>query len=251
MDNSKKLPPRDEVKREEASFFVVAVFLLAGTFVYLGWSLGTGAQAVPPQAMTSVDAPEKAPEWIAPAPAVALPETAQTAGIHESASPATSSSAVRPDTAIAAPAADPDVEPAHAESTLEERAAAPAGISTMPAVPSPAVLAATAPLTPAAPVAMVQETTTAPATVAPAVPDAASPAKAAPKPEAKDAPAGSADAAKFPQAYVVQQSDTLSSLAQRFYGSSKAWRKIYQANSAKLPNPDRLSAGMELTIPAP
>ncbi len=47
----------------------------------------------------------------------------------------------------------------------------------------------------------------------------------------------------------VRDGETLSEIAQRELGSSKAWPKIWKANKNILPDPDRLEAGMILTIP--
>ena len=49
--------------------------------------------------------------------------------------------------------------------------------------------------------------------------------------------------------YVVQKSDTLQSLALRFYGTRSAWEKIYQANRSGLPSKDQLKVGQQLVIP--
>jgi nucleoid-associated protein YgaU len=49
--------------------------------------------------------------------------------------------------------------------------------------------------------------------------------------------------------YTVQSSDTLSGIAQKMYGRSAQWRKIYQANRDRIENPDRLKAGVVLRIP--
>lgn len=47
--------------------------------------------------------------------------------------------------------------------------------------------------------------------------------------------------------YVVRRGDTLSAIAQRFYGSASRWRVIARANNLK--DPKRLRVGMELVIP--
>ena len=47
----------------------------------------------------------------------------------------------------------------------------------------------------------------------------------------------------------VRDGETLSEIAQRELGSSKAWPKIWKANKNILPDPDKLKAGMTLTIP--
>ncbi len=52
--------------------------------------------------------------------------------------------------------------------------------------------------------------------------------------------------------YTVQPGDTLSLIAQKFYGdgSEQSWRKIYQANQAVIgPDPAKIVPGMVLTIP--
>ncbi|NJM68318.1 MAG: LysM peptidoglycan-binding domain-containing protein [Acaryochloris sp. RU_4_1] len=59
---------------------------------------------------------------------------------------------------------------------------------------------------------------------------------------------------KFPsgQTYTVQPDDTLSKIAQKFYGdgSEAVWRKIYETNRAVIgANPDKLEVGMMLIIP--
>ena len=54
--------------------------------------------------------------------------------------------------------------------------------------------------------------------------------------------------------YTVQQGDTLSRLAGKFYGdvSPVSWKRIYAANKAVIgPNPSRLRIGMQLRIPPP
>jgi nucleoid-associated protein YgaU len=49
--------------------------------------------------------------------------------------------------------------------------------------------------------------------------------------------------------YVIQESDTLSSIAKKYYGSSKAWYKLYQLNKDRISNPDRVKPGMEINVP--
>jgi nucleoid-associated protein YgaU len=48
---------------------------------------------------------------------------------------------------------------------------------------------------------------------------------------------------------VVQDGDTLMSLAFRYYGATDKFNVIYQANRDQLGAPDRLRPGMTLTIP--
>lgn len=55
------------------------------------------------------------------------------------------------------------------------------------------------------------------------------------------------------QQYTVQSGDSLSKIAQLFYGdgSEPSWRKVYEANQATIgPNPANLQVGMVLAIPA-
>jgi len=49
--------------------------------------------------------------------------------------------------------------------------------------------------------------------------------------------------------YAVQPGDTLSSIAQRFYGSTADWPGLYQANRSAIQNPDVIYPGQVLTIP--
>jgi nucleoid-associated protein YgaU len=49
--------------------------------------------------------------------------------------------------------------------------------------------------------------------------------------------------------HTVARGDTLSSIAQQYYGSSSAWRFLHEANRAIIVNPDQLSVGMQLSIP--
>ena len=50
--------------------------------------------------------------------------------------------------------------------------------------------------------------------------------------------------------YVVKSGDSLSKIAKRFYGDGSKWKKIHAANADKIPNPDLIHPGLELTIPA-
>jgi Tfp pilus assembly protein FimV len=49
--------------------------------------------------------------------------------------------------------------------------------------------------------------------------------------------------------YTVRPGDTLSSIAQRFYGNSARWQWIFQANRSRVKNPDMIFVGEVLTIP--
>lgn len=67
---------------------------------------------------------------------------------------------------------------------------------------------------------------------------------------AADAFAAVANAANNRQrTYVVQNGDSLSEIAQRFYGHANQWKRIYTANRDQIDNPDLIYAGQELIIP--
>ena len=50
--------------------------------------------------------------------------------------------------------------------------------------------------------------------------------------------------------YTVQDKDTLTKIAKRFYGSEKAWTKIYEMNKQVLKNPHSIKSGTSLKLPA-
>ena len=60
------------------------------------------------------------------------------------------------------------------------------------------------------------------------------------------APAG---AAAGGQTYTVKAGDTLSKIAQQFYGNAGQYMKIFEANRDKLKDPNMIQAGQQLTIP--
>ena len=49
--------------------------------------------------------------------------------------------------------------------------------------------------------------------------------------------------------YTVRSGDTLSSIAQEFYGDPDRFRTIFQANRNVLDDPDEIFPGQELRIP--
>lgn len=49
--------------------------------------------------------------------------------------------------------------------------------------------------------------------------------------------------------YTVLNNDTLEKISQKVYGTSKKWKKIYEANSDRLKDPNRIYAGQVLKIP--
>lgn len=64
---------------------------------------------------------------------------------------------------------------------------------------------------------------------------------------------GSADTvpatASAGQRYTIKAGDTLSHIAQRYYGNASDWRRIYDANRGTIENPDLIHPGQEITIP--
>ncbi len=51
------------------------------------------------------------------------------------------------------------------------------------------------------------------------------------------------------QAYTVEKGDTLSAIAQHFYGKASRWHAIFEANRDQLDDPDRIQPGQVLRIP--
>jgi len=49
--------------------------------------------------------------------------------------------------------------------------------------------------------------------------------------------------------YTVQNNDTLQKISLKIYGTSKKWKKIFEANADQLKTPDRIYAGQVLKIP--
>lgn len=49
--------------------------------------------------------------------------------------------------------------------------------------------------------------------------------------------------------YKVKKGQTLADVSKDVYGTTKKWRKIYEANKSKIKNPDKIYAGQVLNIP--
>jgi LysM repeat protein len=77
-----------------------------------------------------------------------------------------------------------------------------------------------------------------------------SPARATVVVEQTHAGAAAARHAPASRGYVVQLGDTLSSIAQRFYGNAADWRLLYQVNRSVIQNPDVIYQGQVLSIPS-
>jgi nucleoid-associated protein YgaU len=54
---------------------------------------------------------------------------------------------------------------------------------------------------------------------------------------------------KSTRSYTVKKGDTLQKISQKFYGTTKKWRQIYEANRKVVKDPDKLTVGTKLTIP--
>ena len=61
--------------------------------------------------------------------------------------------------------------------------------------------------------------------------------------------ASSAGSTPLGHGYTVQPGDSLSKIAKKLYGEAGRWKEIWEANRAKIPNPDLIHPGLELQIP--
>lgn len=68
-----------------------------------------------------------------------------------------------------------------------------------------------------------------------------------PSPSPSPSPPPSPQAA--PQTYTVRTGDTLSSIAEMFYGDATEWRPIFEANRDRITSADSLPDGVSLRIP--
>lgn len=51
--------------------------------------------------------------------------------------------------------------------------------------------------------------------------------------------------------HIVEKGDSLSKIAKEYLGDAMAYKKIFQANTDKLDDPNKIFPGQELTIPFP
>jgi nucleoid-associated protein YgaU len=76
-----------------------------------------------------------------------------------------------------------------------------------------------------------------------------------PLPDFSDVEGGSSSAAAAPEArnaprtYEVKRGDNLSKIAKHVYGDAGKWKKIFEANSDTLKDPDKIYPGQVLIIP--
>ncbi len=52
------------------------------------------------------------------------------------------------------------------------------------------------------------------------------------------------------QKYTVQKNDTLQKISQKFYGTTKKWMKIYEANKDIMKGPNKIYPGQVINIPS-
>jgi len=77
-----------------------------------------------------------------------------------------------------------------------------------------------------------------------------------PKPDFSNVQSGGSSTAPSPapresttRTYTVVKGDTLSKIAKNMYGDANKWRKIYEANTDIIKNPDLIHPGQILKIP--
>lgn len=56
-------------------------------------------------------------------------------------------------------------------------------------------------------------------------------------------------ASKDSRTYTVQSGDTLSKIAKEYYGDANRYMDIFNANTDKLSDPNKIQVGQELVIP--
>ena len=49
--------------------------------------------------------------------------------------------------------------------------------------------------------------------------------------------------------YTVQKNDTLQKIAKKYYGTTKKWNRIYEANKASMKGPNKIYPGQVINIP--
>jgi nucleoid-associated protein YgaU len=57
-------------------------------------------------------------------------------------------------------------------------------------------------------------------------------------------------AAPAEKIHVVEKGESLSKIAQKYYGKASLWTKIHEANKDQIKNPDLIKPGQKLRIPA-
>lgn len=87
-----------------------------------------------------------------------------------------------------------------------------------------------------------------------AIPEDRSKPAAPPRPDKPAAapapsPVQKPDENPYAQHYVVQKGDTLSKIAEEFYGDKMLYPKIFEANRDILTDPNKIKPGQKLRIP--
>ena len=59
-----------------------------------------------------------------------------------------------------------------------------------------------------------------------------------------------APVAKVYETYEVKRGDSLSKIAKHFYGNANDWKRIFEANTDILKDPNKIFPGQKLKIPA-
>ncbi len=75
------------------------------------------------------------------------------------------------------------------------------------------------------------------------------PPAAAPAVAAAPATAAAPAAAAATRVHVVQPGETLGTISLRYYGTPAKWKTIYEANRARVPDPNNVGVGVRLDVP--
>ena len=65
-----------------------------------------------------------------------------------------------------------------------------------------------------------------------------------------DVQGGAGDITLGSRTYTVKAGDSLSKIAKEVYGDANAWKKIHQANTDRIKDPDKIQPGWTLNIPS-
>lgn len=59
-----------------------------------------------------------------------------------------------------------------------------------------------------------------------------------------------APAAEVHETYEIKPGDSLSKIAKRVYGDAREWKRIFEANTDVIKDPDKIFPGQKIKIPA-
>jgi nucleoid-associated protein YgaU len=68
--------------------------------------------------------------------------------------------------------------------------------------------------------------------------------------DVKGGASSTAPAAQASETYVVKSGDSLSKIAKQYYGNGNEWKRIFEANTDILKDPNKIFPGQKLKIPA-